>query len=399
MKTEDLFCKNKSFCVLPWIHIYGSVDGVWGRCCMDNSTHYDLEYKLAKPTNILLRGNSLGCIDTSDFANSNQSEVRNLNNIFNSPELMKTRKMMLEGNPVEACTSCYEIERNGGTSYRKKMNDLFQNWENLNWNDLITATDFQGYLDGYPLYIDIRFGNHCNLKCIMCNYPTSSKWGTDGSDNVGNSNVIDPYTDNVAFWFDLERLVKKVSRIYFAGGEPFLQKGHFKLLELLVKKKLAADIHLVYSTNLTFFPEKLITLLKEFKTVELGVSCDGTESVFELIREGANWGKFTANLNSAKEQFKITLLFATQINNILHIDTFINWARNENLAIDFSNILIYPENLSIKTLNQTDNESILMNLLSYKEYLLSINAHNYTLQLQIVIDFLATRKLNYDNKT
>lgn len=387
---QELFEKNEAFCVLPWIHIYGSVDGVWGRCCMDNTVFYDQDYKHHDASEILLDKNSLGCINSSEFSRKEGNKIKGLKEIFNSPDLRETRKSMLEGKKIKPCTACYEIDSKGGESYRKRMNNLFRSWEKVNWNSLIKATNSEGYLTAEPIYFDVRFGNHCNLRCVMCNFPTSSKWGKSEKETTEKPQIIDPYFDNSEFWTDLEEMINNISRVYFAGGEPFLQKGHIKLLNLLIQKKLAKDIKLVYSTNLTFFPVNFINKLKQFKNVELGVSCDGTQPVFESIRIGAKWKQFYQNLAIAKKHFPITLLFTTQQANIFNLIEFIEWAINESLLIDLSNILIYPENMSISKLNNSDKVQILAQLENYYSKIVIGNANEYAKQLRVVINFLTS---------
>ena len=40
--------------------------------------------------------------------------------------------------------------------------------------------------------------------------------------------------------------------LYFAGGEPFVQEGHYKMLQLFVDSGLAKGITLSYNTNLSY---------------------------------------------------------------------------------------------------------------------------------------------------
>ena len=44
----------------------------------------------------------------------------------------------------------------------------------------------------------------------------------------------DFWTNNDEFWKDLDKIKKYIKVLYFAGGEPFVQEGHYKLLTVMV---------------------------------------------------------------------------------------------------------------------------------------------------------------------
>ena len=43
-----------------------------------------------------------------------------------------------------------------------------------------------------------------------------------------------------------------LEEVYFAGGEPFIQEGHYKMLTLLIESGYAKNIHISYNTNLSY---------------------------------------------------------------------------------------------------------------------------------------------------
>ena len=43
------------------------------------------------------------------------------------------------------------------------------------------------------------------------------------------SPVTDNWTNNDVLWKDLKELLPHIEEIYFAGGEPLMQEGHYKL--------------------------------------------------------------------------------------------------------------------------------------------------------------------------
>ena len=83
------------------------------------------------------------------------------------------------------------------------------------------------------------------------------------------------------FWDSLSREVAPhLIEVYFAGGEPFVQDGHYKLLEYLIDNGYAKNISLSYNTNLSYDKYKkydLQDLWENFKKVDLWPSCEGME--------------------------------------------------------------------------------------------------------------------------
>ena len=49
--------------------------------------------------------------------------------------------------------------------------------------------------------------------------------------------ITDTWTDNDNLWKDLPKLLPYLEEIYFAGGEPLVQEGHYKLLHFLIDNK------------------------------------------------------------------------------------------------------------------------------------------------------------------
>jgi sulfatase maturation enzyme AslB (radical SAM superfamily) len=333
------------FCVLPWVHICASVDGVWGRCCVDSSMYYEHYYGMEEEPEFTLREDSLGCSAKSRYARSNPRKTLNLPEAFNSEAMRSTRAAMMSGERVAACQYCYDREAAGGESYRQKMNKLFNTLTHV--RQLIRRTSPDGYLNEFPCYLDLRFGNNCNLKCIMCGFPVSSGWG---SKTKWSGSKIDPYSDDQELWGVLEQGVSKLRRVYFAGGEPFLQPLHFKLLDLILKSGHSKDVDLVYNSNLTVLPAGIFDKLGQFKSVEIGASCDGVGPVFESIRVGAKWESFVRNVRTAKRYVRVRIAVTPQRDNIAHLEELIEWARAESVEIDLTNILMYPKRLCIRSL-------------------------------------------------
>ncbi|GAA2848278.1 hypothetical protein GCM10010517_05510 [Streptosporangium fragile] len=339
--------ESPAFCALPWVHMCGSVDGVWGRCCVDDTMYHDDLYSQEEEPEFRLKPGAVGALPRSRFAPANPERTFGLEEAFNSPNMRRTRLAMLAGERVKACTYCYEREAGGGESYRQKVNRIFG--EMIDLPALVAGTAADGSLDGFPLFLDIRFGNTCNLQCVMCGYPVSSRWGTERRPAWAHAS-IDPYRDDDELWGVLREHARGLRRVYFAGGEPFLQPGHFKMLDLLIETGAAPGVDLVYNSNLTVLPEGVFEQLARFKSVSIGASCDGVGAVFERIRTGARWEVFVRNVREVKRHVSVFLAVAPQRDNVMHLREIVDFAAAEGLEVDLTNFVHWPAELSVRNL-------------------------------------------------
>jgi len=382
---------STTFCVLPWVHLCASVDGVWGRCCVDESMYYERYYRVRDKPPLILREDSVGCSPHSVYSSANPEKTYNLLEALNSQAMKDTRLSMLNGDQVPACEYCYERERGGGKSYRQIANEIFADMTGL--DQLIESTGLDGTVESFPCYLDIRFGNVCNLACIMCNFPTSSRWGSM-TGPIWSETRIDPYSDDAELWSILKRHVVHIRRIYFAGGEPFLQSMHFKMLDLIIDGGCAGQIDLAYSTNLTVLPKGIFDRLQKFKSVDIGASCDGLGATYEVIRSGAKWSVFVANLRQVKKYFKVRLAVTPQRHNIHQLGEIIEWGLAEDCEVDLSNILLSPKELCINHLETEEK----VNLGSkYRSLSLAYYQNGFIKlaeELQGIVNFMTTDKIS-----
>ena len=138
-----------------------------------------------------------------------------------------------------------------------------------------------------PLSLQILFGSHCNINCIMC-------WQA----NVRSTEAKQSFT---ADWLlqakdDLTRL----NRIEVSGGECLLIPEAVKFIKAIVADGDFEDTELYLYTNATLL-HKHLEHLKQKRKVSLSVSLDSLGSTYEYIRQGARWKQVEANLMKFKE--------------------------------------------------------------------------------------------------
>lgn len=291
------------FCPLPWNSINTRNNGQCRVCCNANS------YTANK-----------GILSDDSGAPYNAGSA-NFDDVRNSKLLKEIRIKMLNNEWHEECTRCKNEESAGIRSRRQ--------FENSNYPELkevaLSNTDVDGTIDtaSVPIqYLDIRYGNFCNLKCRMCGATDSHSWiqdlhklgikkynETDRQVNIladanGRATIdydYDWYSSSTTFNQQVLDNLQNIKKFYIVGGEPLYIKEHYEFLELISNTEHAKNVYIEYNTNLTNIPKNITELWKKFKGVLIGVSIDGYGKVLEYQRYPANWNQLYKNLNKINE--------------------------------------------------------------------------------------------------
>ena len=263
-REEFLLKDSKTFCIYPWIHLHAYPTGEAYPCC-----HAEM---------------GVGQVGNC--------RTNTLKEIWNDTPMQKLRTDMLSETPNAACARCYEQEESGFFSGRRSANKHHgHHIKKLETNPFEMT------------YWDIRFSNLCNLKCRSCGHIFSSQWYQDQAKLAGpewkERNTVLNYAGRTEtdMWAQLEPHLDYVEQIYFAGGEPLLMEEHYNILEELVKRG-RFDVRLIYNTNFTHTDLKgrsVFEYWRQFKSVAVGASLDGSGRYGEYIRKGTDWGQVYAN--------------------------------------------------------------------------------------------------------
>lgn len=311
--------KSETFCVLPWTHMATWTDGSAILCCVAKNTH---KYNLNNNT---------------------------VSEIWNSDHWKDARKKMLAGEKVDACEHCYKEESAGIRSHRINENILWaRKLGDERIEELINATDANGYLSEDLVTLDFRLGNTCNLQCVMCRPQDSSMWlnpakkmadelQTDAKWDWKHKIDIDvskfEWYKKEKLWQDFESMFPNIRHMIFAGGEPLLIKEHHRLLKKLVESGYSKNIELRYHTNGTVLPEEILTLWENFKFIEVMVSMDAWGKHHDYVRYPADWNTLLENLNkldNTGDNIDIKILCTIHALNIYYIPDFANQLLNKN---------------------------------------------------------------------
>lgn len=134
-----------------------------------------------------------------------------------------------------------------------------------------------------PIYVQIMPTLKCNLKCKMCLQ----------KEIKCNKNELD-YGKMVVVLKNLEKM--GIKRVDFIGGEIFLMKDIYKILDLFKKRGFILSL----GTNGTLLKEKDMILLSKYNNIiSIGFSLDGLEKTHDNIR-GVK-GSFKKTVNSIVE--------------------------------------------------------------------------------------------------
>ena len=256
---------------------------------------------------------------------------------YNNPLHKEVRKYMLEDVRHPSCKKCWEIEDQGQRSWRQWFNESFYHNKDIEtYTDNCKADGTIKTLDF--LYLDITFGNRCNLKCVMCNGYNSTLFLKEELD----TNQIDKMTyDNLIKldWFDdssvFEKLydyIKNVQRIHIVGGEPLIIE-HQDFLRKLIELDVAKNIVISYNSNLTKLPNEILDCWKYFKKIYLCVSVDAYGKLNEFIRYPMKWTKLIDNLHTvdkiAKEQKNVVIQIHSTFSslNIGKFTEYLDWIK------------------------------------------------------------------------
>jgi len=354
--------QNKTFCILPWIHLYANPDGNVLPCCIG-------DYRMP-------------------LGNVRQETVEEL---WNNDEFKSMRKNMLAGKECKQCSACYSTEAAGGQSFRQSSNKAYAEFISLT-----DSTNSDGSLGSIDLkYLDIRWSNICNFKCKGCSGTYSSSWAKEERRN--DIFIFSGGKDNDALYEQIRPFLSTVKEIYFAGGEPLLMDKHYEILEYLISTG-NTDIKIRYNTNLSKLEYKglsVIKLWKQFTNVHLGISLDHYGLRGEYIREGTDWKILENNIKLVRQKCPHVHTGIASVVSVFNVSTlpeFVDYLISKKLVDNNTYVSLYPiinpDYYSFDVIPDNIKEKIINNL-SNLDYNSQLNN-----QLSVIIEKLKNSKYN-----
>jgi len=320
-----------------WKSIHIDIDGYLTPCCL-------FVHKIDKQKNI--------------------TEVANVESYLKTHH-QKWRDQFNKGVWPDGCNQCKFAEEEGRES--KRLQDVVD-YEHLN-----------SELEEVSLeYLQIKTGRVCNLRCTICSPICST---TSAVHQLKNGTLSKEDYDKLELsskWAEDINQYKKINstngffRIDIAGGEPLLNKTHFKWLDSLSNKNL----FLLYNTNGTIIPtEEEISIWEKFKGIRLTVSVDSYEEKFEKLRIGGTWIRLVKTFNFLKNMINtrfnidtsnisiVLTLYKANVMDIIDLYEKLNEYLNADIteSINF-NYLYYPERKAIHNLSKEELTNVINSL-------------------------------------
>lgn len=354
-------------------------------------------------------GDNHSCYHPSMHRVSLEELKENPSALHNSKYKKEQRKMMLEGERPPECSYCWALEDVGQLSDRhfrsyefEDANPSLEKLSTMPWDANVS-----------PRYLEVNFGNECQMKCSYCAPSISSSWENEfnkhgdyplkqlrnqrqyHANNKGREIWIykeknNPYIE--AFWKWFPDIYNDLQTLRVTGGEPLLSSNVYKMLDYINEhpnKNLEFSVNSNMSIperNLNKFIKGVTELrnTKKIKHVQLFTSIDTWGPQAEYIRNGLDLAKWENNvdtyMNTVPDSYcglMVTVNFLSIFNYKQFLEKVLYWKSkyntkfNNRFTID-TPYLLEPEHLSLQILTDKHIELMYDSLRFMKQ-----NSSNY----------------------
>lgn len=229
---------------------------------------------------------------------------RQPNALHNTKIKKQERKDMLDGKKPVGCQYCWNIESLGSeyVSDRHIRNasiytpERIEEIRKLGWDFNVN-----------PEYVEISFGNECQMSCVYCHPKASSAWhkeiekhgpystSTSHRQDIGWININreedNPYVK--AWWRWWPELAPTLNILRITGGEPLLHTSTWRLLDLL-ESEPQPHLELNINSNLSVKPILIDRLVDRYNSLQSGNKIKW----FELYTSLDTWGPRAAYIRN-----------------------------------------------------------------------------------------------------
>jgi len=344
-----------TFCAAPYISLYVGTQGEFTPCCVYS---YENKYSTFKGDDSILEH-------------------------MNSPAAVQLRKELNSNIKSKGCSHCWELEGRGQLSLRHNFNN------NFDYEEIVKKTNENNYFlpDLTLRYIDIRFSNKCNLKCVSCGSDWSTSWYNDSvalGRTSSSTSALKAVKNTEDLLTQLYDQMDNIRQIYFAGGEPLMLPEHYKLLVEIIKRKKADKIALLYSTNLAklkYGAYDVVPLWKQFKEITIQASIDGSHERGEYLRTNLKWSQLEQNIELLQKEcphidFNIAPT-VSWMNSYNVVDLHREWVEKGYLKVGniHKNILHSPVQFTLWKLPQNHIDALTVKYNNHIEWIKNLDAN------------------------
>tara|TARA_B110001454_G_scaffold109957_1_gene103261 strand:+ start:742 stop:1890 length:1149 start_codon:yes stop_codon:yes gene_type:complete len=301
---------SSTYCNEPWKTVHYDHRGALGPCCT--------------------------------YRGQRNDDLESVQDYLSSDWLAELKRKMLNGERDEGCKNCWYKEDKGEDSQRLQQNRK---------DGTITEPNIKR--------VYLSFGNICNKNCNICRPARSSiiakEYKALGEDHEIYD--IDPepglsardkdysgvYLDK---WENYIDALEEANTIVFDGGEPFVTKQCTTILQTLIDKGMTDKI-IKCSTNGTA-DAKHYELLSKFKKVDFGLSIDGIDKLYSLVRSPHHWAWWEKQHRLMKEQTNTVWVYLAVVHcfNVHQLPAMIKYFvennPNTDIRFHFTTIITRP---------------------------------------------------------
>lgn len=308
--------------------------------------------------------------------------------LFNTTVLKTARKEMLEGKRPSECDYCWRIEDKNNTSDRHFKSS--EPWAVQEYDKIINSTGDEFFK---PTYLEVSFGNACNLKCMYCGPEFSSKWveelksqgpviikdnnnkeqwaqGWQDLEKISIPNrEHNPYIE--AFWKWFPEIYSGLKHFRITGGEPLLNKNTLKSLDYVIQNP-KEDLELSINTNLSVpektwndFLNKIIDLEKtaKFKKITIYTSVESWGERAEYARSGLDFNLLKSRFEELLEKTSVRCVIMSTYNllAITSFQTLLEWVLKLKKKYNYNhktNLILKDTGYDLRKNNQPELENL-----------------------------------------
>jgi organic radical activating enzyme len=352
---------KKTFCIAPFQHACVDSKGDLSICCVSNETK---EYR-----------------------------YEDIKEWYESDTLKSLRHNLVNGVKDPICEYCWTSEEYDGTSqreiYNRHIGKITSDWDksfekNKKLMSVVNDIDYKNINS-----FDLKLGNLCNLKCIMCSTDNSSQLLAEARmypelkqfyDEIDPKKYQWPEKEEFKNW--CKTFLGSSIHIKFTGGEPFLNPYLLEVLTNIPLEQRKKCI-LQFTTNLTSISNDIMKILSSFKETWFSVSVEGIDEIFEYARFGHSWKTLQKNLLMLLDKQSKKNIFVS-INHVIQSPTFngiIDLIQYfDSLKTKIQPIFLNsPTCYSLLSIKQKVKENFLEQIKNYKgynlPYVISLRSH------------------------
>jgi sulfatase maturation enzyme AslB (radical SAM superfamily) len=298
-------------------------------------------------------------------------ETHSIQEVFDSKWFENIRNNLSAGIEDSNCNYCWHLESQGVESFRQTTNQLLRHEE---------RDDTEPQLE----LLDLSLGNQCNLKCRTCIPEDSSLWVKEHYDcNYTGADTYQEFQKKIIFLESedsnfikgIKQSLSNVKLIKFFGGEPFLMKRTWDVIQEAVTINRAQFIELYFNTNGTIWNTTNTKLFDHFEKVNIALSIDGIGDRFEYMRHPAKWSEVLNNIkvmtewrSVQPESRQLFLTHTVSAFNIWYVPEVVKFARQHNLELYINPCLLQDDTFNIQRIPQEVKQLANSHIMSAMDY-------------------------------